>query len=108
MVPKESMDVTSNKSFIRVFHRAAKYSLRHDKSEFTNRNKKKCAQPKKPTTHTHQKKNKPKTFDCQTSRCSFKNKSSSLTGIAPTTITICLFNILAENELHEALLTPRN
>lgn len=38
MVPKESMDVTSNKSFIHVFHRAAKYSLQHDKSEFTNRN----------------------------------------------------------------------
>lgn len=60
MVPKESMDVTSNKSFIHVFHKAAKYSLQHDKSEFTNRNKKKCAQPKKPTTHTHQKKPNPK------------------------------------------------
>lgn len=48
----------------------------------------------------------PKIFDCQTSRCSLKRASSSLNGIAATTGTICLFNVLAKKELHEALVTP--
>lgn len=68
--------------------------------------KKKCAQENK--SQTNQETKNPKTVDCQASRCSLKKKSPSLNGIAPTTGTICLFNILAKNEFHEALLTLRD
>lgn len=109
-MPKASMDVTSNKSFIHVFHRAANILC-------STGNKSLQAEMKKGKVHKekHTKKTTPKPTkkqknlnisDCQTSRCCLKNKSSSLNGIAATTGTICLFNVLAKKELHEALVTP--
>lgn len=71
--------------------------------------KKNCAEQKNPPKPKPTKKNKKtQTSDCQTSRCSLKNKSSPLNSIAHTTGTICLFHVLAKHELHEALLRPRD
>lgn len=91
-IAKESMNVTSNKSFIHAFHWAANYSLQHGKWEFTRRNEKKTTAQQKQTNQTSH-----ISFVLTDIQVFFKNKSFPFNSTAPTTGTIRLFNISARN-----------